>query len=101
MRAIRDGQRVLDALCDRLWPPTADSTRDVHSVCRRRAMSLSDAAIVMRARNARNGNGALFTSLWEGRWRDRYGSRSEADLALCGILAFWCAGDASRVDQLF
>jgi primase-polymerase (primpol)-like protein len=30
-----------------------------------------------------------------------YPSRSEADLALCGILAFWTHGDAGRVDALF
>ena len=30
-----------------------------------------------------------------------YGSHSEADLALCGMLAFWTGGDATRIDSLF
>ncbi|MGH7788220.1 MAG: hypothetical protein ACRERC_15225 [Candidatus Binatia bacterium] len=94
MRPIRDGQRMLDALCDRLWPPQpAQPPRP------RRPLSASDGDILMRAKRARNGN--VFAALWAGHWRDRYGSHSEADLALCGLLAFWCNGDQDRVDQLF
>jgi len=26
---------------------------------------------------------------------------SRADLALCGMLAFWCGGDPERIDRLF
>lgn len=95
-RGIRDGQRMLDALCDRLWPPTppAPTPRPRH-----RATTASDTALLDRARRARNG--ALFAALWAGEWRGRYGSQSEADLALCSLLAFWCDSDAARVDALF
>jgi putative DNA primase/helicase len=94
-RLIRDAQPVLDALCQRLWPPAAlrPMTRP------RYAMPTSDAALLARARAARNGD--LFALLWSGEWQTRYGSQSEADLALCGFLAFWCNGDAERVDGLF
>ena len=50
----------------------------------------------MRARN-----GADFAALWRGEWEGRYPSQSEADLALCGALAFWTGRDAGRVERLF
>ena len=30
-----------------------------------------------------------------------YPSQSEAELALCSILSYWCKGDSSRIDSLF
>jgi putative DNA primase/helicase len=44
-------------------------------------------------------NGAYFHRLWIGDTR-RYPSASEADLALCGMLAFYTR-DASQIDRLF
>jgi putative DNA primase/helicase len=58
----------------------------------------TDAALLARAREARNG--AKFAALWRGDTTG-YRSHSEADLALCGMLAFWTARDAARIDQLF
>lgn len=95
MTPIRDGQKVLDALCDRLWPPAPPASPSQP----RRPLAVSDAEIVSRASRAKNG--ALFAQLWRGDWRGRYGSQSEADMALAGLLAFWCDGDAARVDALF
>ncbi len=45
-------------------------------------------------------NGEKFARLWGGD-TDGYGSHSEADLALCGMLAFWTGGDEARIDALF
>ena len=45
-------------------------------------------------------NGERFSRLWYGD-TSGYGSHSEADLALCGMLAFWTGGDAARIDTLF
>jgi primase-polymerase (primpol)-like protein len=45
-------------------------------------------------------NGRRFLSLWRGDISD-YASQSEADLALCGLLAFWTNYDRERVDRLF
>jgi hypothetical protein len=63
------------------------------------AGELNDAEILERARGAKNG--AKFSGLWAGAWEGLYGSQSEADLALCCILAFWCRSDPSRIDALF
>jgi putative DNA primase/helicase len=57
-----------------------------------------DAALLERAHRAHNG--AKFAALWVGE-RTAYASSSEADLALCALLAFWTNRDAERVDRLF
>ena len=59
---------------------------------------LSDRELVRHA--AKAANGAAFKALWRGDTTG-YPSRSEAELALCGYLAFWTGGDAVRVDRLF
>jgi hypothetical protein len=59
---------------------------------------LSDSEVIQKALAA--SNGARFFRLWNGD-TSGYGSHSEADLALCGMLAFWTGGDASRIDSLF
>jgi hypothetical protein len=59
---------------------------------------LSDSEVIQKALAA--SNGARFSRLWNGD-TSGYGSHSEADLALCGMLAFWTGGDASRIDSLF
>jgi putative DNA primase/helicase len=45
-------------------------------------------------------NGPKFNRLWSGDF-SAYPSQSEADLALCRILAFWTRRDAARIDSLF
>jgi hypothetical protein len=59
---------------------------------------LSDNDVIRRALSASNGQ--RFSRLWNGD-TSGYGSHSEADLALCGMLAFWTGGEASRIDSLF
>ncbi len=65
--------------------------------------SLDDAELVRRATAA--ANGAKFARLWEGDTNGYATSgnegRSEADLALCSLLAFWCGPDEDRIDALF
>jgi hypothetical protein len=60
--------------------------------------SLADDEIIDRARNAKNGD--KFSRLWTGDF-SQYNSPSEADLALCMMLAFWTGRDADRIDSLF
>ncbi len=60
--------------------------------------SLDDEAIIQRASKGRSG--AKFQELWAGQWRGRYRSQSEADLALCGLLAFYTK-DSRQLDRLF
>jgi putative DNA primase/helicase len=65
------------------------------------SINLDDARLLERARKAKNGD--KFAALYDrGDWQGRgFPSQSEADLALCSMLAFWAAGDATRIDALF
>ena len=45
--------------------------------------------------------GAKFSSLYSGNWQGKYESQSEADMALCSILAFWTQKNATQIDKLF
>jgi hypothetical protein len=58
-----------------------------------------DDELLARAGAAKNGE--RFVRLWKGNTSDYGGNASGADLALCGMLAFWCGGDARAVDRLF
>ena len=62
------------------------------------AVDLDDAGLIERAKRSKNG--AAFTALWNGDTTG-YQSRSEADIALCNMLAFWTNKDAGRMDRLF
>lgn len=58
----------------------------------------SDSEIIDKASSAKNGD--LFKKLWNGNAQG-YNSLSEADQALCNILAFYCGDDFNRIDSLF
>jgi len=62
------------------------------------SVPFDDTDLVDRAKAAENG--AKFTRLWNGD-TSGYPSQSEADLALCGLLAFWTGGDRDQMDRLF
>lgn len=62
--------------------------------------SLSDEEILLKAKNARNGSGAKFTALFEGDITG-YVTQSEADLALCNMLAYWTDGTVDTIRRLF
>lgn len=59
---------------------------------------LDDTELIERAQRAANGE--KFTRLWNGSTAG-YDSHSEADMALCSMLAFWTGGDDSQTDRLF
>ena len=63
------------------------------------ALTLDDAALLGKARAAKNG--AEFAALWSGDTSGHGGDDSAADLALCSLLAFWTGNDADRIDRLF
>lgn len=59
---------------------------------------LTDESVIAKASASKQGE--KFKALWEGRVPDGK-SPSEADEALCSILAFWCGGDREQIDRLF
>ena len=61
-------------------------------------VELDDLALIERAKRSKNGD--AFVALWAGDTTG-YKSRSEADIALCNMLAFWTNKDATRMDSLF
>lgn len=75
-----------------------NATEDSRSTPRESSTTLSDSALLRRAHAAKNGE--KFGQLWRGRTTG-YASQSEADMALCCLLAFWTGGDTKRVDSLF
>jgi hypothetical protein len=62
-------------------------------------VGLDDRELLDRAYAASNGE--ELRMLYAGAWQGRYGSQSEADLALCSRLAFWTGRDPARIDALF
>lgn len=61
-------------------------------------VDIEDAPLLAKMKKGRNG--AAFSALWNGDI-SAYPSHSEADVALCNILAWWTNGDPARMDRLF
>ncbi|MBQ6173470.1 MAG: hypothetical protein IJK28_02475 [Clostridia bacterium] len=55
---------------------------------------------IIQHASERIGNSNKFPALFGGDWSG-YGSQSEADLALCKILAFWTNEDPEAIDRIF
>jgi len=62
-------------------------------------LNLTEAEIIKLAEGSKQGE--AFRSLYAGEWQVLYASQSEADLALCSMLAFWCGRDEQMMDRLF
>ncbi|GIV60279.1 MAG: hypothetical protein KatS3mg043_1368 [Rhodothermaceae bacterium] len=100
---IYDTRRYLTITGHRL----EGAPEDVQDVARHRLLAYAhryvegDEDLLQRARQAEGGE--RFTALFDrGDWHGSgYPSQSEADLALCSMLAFWCKGDRDRIDRLF
>lgn len=82
---------ILEKYMVKPTPPSAQAER-IPGSC------LSDASVIAKARSSKQGE--KFLSLWNGDIPEDK-SHSEADLALCSILAFWCGGDTAQMDRLF
>jgi hypothetical protein len=97
---IEARQVQLEDVVKRVFGSFAAESENGHSTNGTTPMpnGLTDDEIVNKALSASNGE--RFARLWSGDTSD-YGSHSEADLALCGMLAFWTGGDPDRVDTLF
>lgn len=62
-------------------------------------LELSDRELIEKVQAARNGD--KFSRLWQGDTTEYDGDDSRADLALCGMLAFYAGPDPGRIDRLF
>lgn len=77
---------------------STDTPTDETAATQPSAAAIGDTELIERAQRAANGE--KFTRLWNGS-TSGYESHSEADMALCRLLAFWTGGEAQRVDRLF
>lgn len=66
---------------------------------KRPEISLTESEIIRKAMAAQNGE--KFAALFNGTWNGLYSSQSEADIALCNMLAFWTGRDAGMMDRIF
>ena len=62
-------------------------------------VTANDLALIEKMLNAKNGEKAR--RLWKGDWESGYRSPSEADCALCVMLAYYTQGDGARIARFF
>jgi hypothetical protein len=91
-------QAELDMLHAEKFPP-ATPMPAVAPRLPSRPLDLSDQQLLDKARAANNG--VKFRSLFDHGCVSAYFSHSEADSALCCLLAYWCDRDEARIDRLF
>ena len=60
---------------------------------------LTDEQVIRHASSSENAG--KFVALYHGRWEEFYDSQSDADMALVGILAFWCGNVEEQIDRIF
>lgn len=94
--SAESGQETLDTSADGSVNPTAGESSTTSYGA---STELDDDEIRERAMNAENGE--KFRDLWNGSDCYHGGDTSEADKAMCQMLAFWTGGDADQMDQLF
>ncbi len=86
---VAEADDVEDAVVD------VDQSEDT---TQKQTRGLEDSKLLEKAISA--GNGTKFDRLWRGNIQG-YDSQSEADMALCCLLAFWTGGDQLQMDRLF
>lgn len=97
---INRHQAALDTIHKRFWNVDCSKTSLPRSATGARAqVTEDDAALLKKALAAENGK--KFKRLWDGEWQTEYASRSEADMAFAGDLAFWTGGNAEKMDNFF
>ncbi len=101
---INERQEELEAIHDE-FVAEADGDEDAvvdinqnEGTTENRTLGLDDEELLEKARSANNGE--KFDRLWRGSTHG-YDSQSEADMALCCMLAFWTKGNQMQMDRLF
>lgn len=95
-KAVADCTESVKVLHNKYLPsetPKAERQLPVVSI------NMNDQQVIDKARNCKSGY--LFTMLYQGEWQGVYSSQSEADLALCNMLAFWTQKDSEQMDRIF
>ncbi|USZ71425.1 hypothetical protein [Natronosalvus halobius] len=77
---------------------SGDGNSSARAERRKSRLTLSDEELLEKARAASNNE--KFERLWNGSTVG-YDSHSEADMALCCLLAFWTGGNQNQMDRLF
>jgi primase-polymerase (primpol)-like protein len=96
---VRDRQEALETVhSEHVAPDDEKAEPESERPAPSGSIDMEDDQLLSKARNAKNGE--KFDRLWRGS-TSGYESQSEADMALCSLLAFWTGGDADRVDRLF
>lgn len=62
-------------------------------------IEMSEQEVISKAMQSQHGQ--AFNMLYSGQWQGFYPSQSEADLAFCNMLAFWCGRDERMMDSIF
>src|SRR5215208_5152264 len=97
-QTIEEHQEEIQDVVRRMFgQASANDRREPVAVREQLENGLSDDDVIGKALAASNGE--RFSRLWTGS-TDEYGSSSEADLALCGMLAFWTGPDPDRIARL-
>lgn len=93
---LRDGTEAAAALHAKYWTtaPKCAAAPPLPA-----ASQGDDQDILQKARAARSGD--KLAALLAGAWQGYATSQSEADLALCNLLAFWFGCDKARMDGVF
>jgi hypothetical protein len=95
---IEERQEQVEVLHTRLFSSGHQAAAILETNGAATSEGLTDAEVLRRAMSSRSGE--RFARLWAGD-RSGYASDSEADLALCSMLAFWVGSDEDRIASLF
>ena len=99
---VKDRQDRVTELYNEWWP-NGNGAREGKPQNQRKgngAFTQSDQEVIDRAKGAKNG-GKLAALFYGGSWQSQgYPSQSEADAALCSMLAFWTQ-DLGQIDRIF
>ena len=93
--SLVDAQAAIDHYYGMLTKRVKPAQAQTKSTGEEQRPLLSDDELIDRARRYEN-----FDRLWHGDFQG-YPSQSEADLALCNMLAFWTGCNADQMDRLF
>lgn len=92
---IVECQNQIDSICEKYFEvKKSEKAPKQQSISHFEDQKLIEIAI-------KSQNGGKFGDLYAGNWQNYYKSQSEADIALCNMLAFWTACDFEQMDRIF